>query len=115
METNIMSSTRLFSIFLIVIPAVAHAESSGCPKFVDTPRNRLENARLFDGPVSDNVELVPDNENGTAWDVRGYRSSGRQTTLLCEYRDKNTIEVPINRIYNYCYIKGRTTISAWCE
>jgi hypothetical protein len=106
---------RIFGIFFVVIPAIAHAESGVCPKFVDTPRNPLENARLFDGPVSDNVELVPDSENGTAWDVQGYKSSGRQITLLCEYKNKNTIEVPVNKQYEYCYIKGKTTISAWCE
>jgi len=74
----------------------------------------LVNARLFDGPVTDRVELAPDHEHGATWDIRGYRAADRPLVLVCEYKNHTNILAPMDRSANRCLLKGDKKRSAWC-
>jgi len=101
-----------WTIAFLTLPMVAHAELSTCPTLKHNP---LLNVRLFAGPRSENAELVPDNEGGATWDVRGYKSPDQpQLFLLCEYKDGQSIEIAIGRSAKHCYVKGRKRIAGWC-
>lgn len=74
----------------------------------------LVNARLFDGPVSDNVELVPDSSDGTTWSVAGYQSTGRTLRLRCEYKNGYVVTVLVEHSAKRCYFKGKSPAVARC-
>jgi hypothetical protein len=86
-KMNTMLLIRYFPLLLLTLPFLATAQHSQCPQFSGASNNVLVNARLFDGPVAEQVELVPDNEHGATWDVKGYKTTGRTLVLLCEYKN----------------------------
>lgn len=100
--------------WLAVLPFGAYGQHSECPRFDGDRNNVLTNVRLFDGAVAENVELVPDNEHGATWDIRGYQATDRQLVLRCEYRNRSSIEIPVDYLASRCYVKGRVRLRAWC-
>lgn len=109
-----MWSIRFLLLPLLALPLSVFAQRSECPWYSGAASNILVNARLFDGPVTDQVELVPDNEHGATWNVTGYKATSRKLILLCEYKNHASIEVPVDYSANRCYFKGKRRRSAWC-
>ncbi|MDR0777378.1 MAG: hypothetical protein LBE81_12185 [Azonexus sp.] len=110
-----MWSIKYLSLLLLALPFSASAQRSECPSFSGENSNILVNARLFDGPIKDQVELAPDNEQGATWDVRGYKATDRALVLVCEYKNRTNILVQVDRSANWCYFKGKKKRSAWCD
>jgi hypothetical protein len=104
----------LLCILLLALPFSASAQRSECPPFNGATRNVLVNARLFDGPVAEQVELAPDNEEGATWDIRGYKDTGRSLILLCEYKNRTSLQVSVHHAANRCTFRGDKKRSAWC-
>ncbi len=103
-------------ILLAATPIFSHsADRTSCPSTQGHKSNILVNARLYDGPIAENVELAPDNERGATWDVSGYKNSDRTLYLVCEYKDGGWLIFPVAPSANRCYVKGRKTTAAWCE
>lgn len=103
---------RCWAVALIALPFIAHADENTCPTLKGNP---LQNVRLFAGPTSEKAELVPDNESGATWDVRGYKSPDQpHLILLCEYKGGQSVEVAVSRSSERCYVKGRKRVTAWC-
>lgn len=110
-----MWSNKFLILVIGALPLMATAiEKTACPAFLDSKDNVLKYASLFDGPVSENAQLKPDYENGTAWDVRGYEESGRTLHLICEYKNGAQRDLAVAMPANRCYAKGKKTITAWC-
>jgi len=86
-----------------------------CPSFNGATSNVLVNARLFDGPVADQAELVPDNEQDATWNVGEYKLADRALVLVCEYKNHSQILAQVDYSANRCYFKGKKKRSAWCS
>ena len=110
-----MWSTRCVAACVALLPILASAQPNACPGFIGKKTNRLVNARLFDGPVADMAELVPDQEGGGTWSVDGYATTGRPLTLLCEYKGGQTAEVVIAHPVGKCHFRGKKQRAAWCD
>lgn len=110
-----MLLSRFILITFLVLPALSCAtEKTLCPSFFKDNSNVLVGARLFDGPLSEKVELVPDNQNNATWDIRGYKKSDRTINLVCDYKNGEHINVPAHKSSDRCYVKGEKHVSAWC-
>ena len=110
-----MSLSRLILVTFLALPGLSCAtEKTLCPPFLKDNGNILAGARLFDGPLSDKVELVPDNEGNATWDIRGYKKSGRTITLVCDYKSGGYLNLAVDKSADRCYVKGDTRVSAWC-
>lgn len=93
----------------------AHAsDKTECPADGGTKTNTLVTAHLFDGDVSENAELVPDNEKSAAWAISGYKDSGRSMHLVCDYKDGTHKDLTVTMPAEHCYVKGRKQVKAWC-
>jgi hypothetical protein len=113
-----LSSSKYAVITLTLLSSLALAAPTQCPPYAGSPKNVLSSARLFDGPVEEMAELVPDQEvdaRTTVWTVDGYRTQERRLILLCAYRNKSTLQVEIPKTASLCHVKGRTTLKAWCD
>ena len=110
-----MWSNKGIVIVFSLLPLVAFAERSQCPSFLHQKENSLANAKLFDAPVSDMAELVPDYENGATWNIDGYRASGRPTILLCEYKNRDRAEITVHSSAERCYVSKKAKLTAWCK
>ncbi|MDR2154612.1 MAG: hypothetical protein LBE78_06260 [Burkholderiaceae bacterium] len=106
---------KYLPLLFLVFPFSVLAQRSECPAFNNATSNILINARLFDGPIADQIELAPDNEHGATWDIRGYKAAGRAIILVCEYKNHTKLSVPVNRSANWCYFKGKKKRTAWCD
>lgn len=114
LSVSVRNTIRFAWAWLAVIPFGAYGQHSECPRLNGDRNNVLTNVRLFDGAAAENVELVPDNEHGTTWNIRGYRATDRQLVLRCEYKNRSSIEVPVDHLAKGCYVKGRARLRAWC-
>jgi hypothetical protein len=102
-------------VLLLSLPIFScAAEKTVCPPFFKENNNVLVGARLFDGPLADKVELVPDNENNATWDIRGYQKTDRVINLVCDYKNGDFINVPAQKSSDRCYVKGEKPVTAWC-
>lgn len=87
---------------------------TSCPAFVNSKGNVLIDARMFDGEVSENAQLVPDDLDGASRDISGYKNSGRSMHLVCDYRDHSSKDLTVAMPAQHCYIKGKKKVPAWC-
>lgn len=77
------------TIALLVAASPVSAQSAGCPARAGDPLISIE---LFDGAVSENVVLAPDQSSGTAtngksvWRVGSVYDDGRLLTIACHYK-----------------------------
>lgn len=112
-----MSSTGLWlaTMFAATAPTITVAMPSTCPARHGKAGSALVNARLFDGPVADGVELVPDDPRGQSRDVSGYRASGRTLHWRCEYGDGSAVTVAIDHAARRCTFKGKAPAVARCS
>lgn len=85
-----MIKQSLFAASLFLTAASSsHAENGGCPV---RPTDPLVSIELFDGPVSDNVILAPDQSTGTpakgksVWNVSSIYAEGRSLAVACRYK-----------------------------
>jgi len=108
-----MWSIKYLPLLILVLSPSAFAQRTECPGFSGAASNVLINARLFDGPVKDQVELAPDNEQNATWDVRGYKTANRTLVLVCEYKNRTSISVEVDHSVNQCFFKGKK--KAWCN
>lgn len=109
-----MSLNRLALIALLLTPLAAEAKSFVCPPPPEGG-GALVNVRLFDGPVSEQAELVPDHTAGATWNVAGYDARGSHLILLCEYHDGIRREVDIAAPVSRCLVRNTPPMSGWCE
>ena len=103
----------LLCILLLALPFSASAQRSECPPFNGATRNVLVNALLFVGPPDELASLVAD--SGQSWDIRVYKDMGRSLVLLCEYKDRTNLEVPVNHAANRCAYRRDKKFSIWCS
>lgn len=108
-------SALLVAGMAMVPSTAAVAAHSACPATHGAVDRPLVNARLFDGPVTDQVELVPDDPSRGTWDVSGYRHTGRILHWLCEYRGGGTVVVQVDAHATRCRFRGKTPASAACR
>jgi hypothetical protein len=113
---------KLCLLSFVAISMQAHAKDNtdnktSCPPFLNNKANVLVTVHLFDGEVSENAELAPDNENSSnsaTWDVSGYKDSGRQIHLVCDYKDRSRKDLAVAMPVGHCYAKGGKQTTAWC-
>jgi hypothetical protein len=121
------TTVQLILLSLAALSPQAHAadnvgnadNKTSCPAFLNSKANVLVAAHLFDGDVSENAELAPDNENSASdkavWDISGYKDSGRAIHLVCDYKDHSRKDLTVTAPLAHCYAKGsRKTATAWC-
>lgn len=113
-----LSSTKFSLIVLALLPGLACAAHGQCPSYEESPRNVLSSARLFDGPIEEMAELVPDKEvdaRTAIWTVAGYPPASRKLILLCGYKNKKTIQIEVPETATQCHVNSGKTLRAWCD
>jgi hypothetical protein len=115
MEMNIMSLNKIVLVSFFAMSTIVYAaERTACPASLKEKTGALVGARLFDGNPSEQVELVPDNENGATWDISGYKNSGHDIYLVCDYKNGESKNMVASKSSLRCYVKGKKRVAAWC-